>query len=1050
MSLDEMRNASIEEIDPFAADLIRMEDEQQARNLILIPSVSAAPRAVLQALGSAFQNVCAEGLPAARMTAGPSEHLKDVEWQLAANRRYADRRYYKGVHLTDFAEALAQRRCAEAFASGSVQPEHLHVNVQALSGGIANLAVYEALMQAGETLMGMDLYEGGHLSHGSHFNQSGQRYRVVSYAVDPETERLDYERIRQLALEHRPKVLIAGYTSYPWSPDWQAFRRIADECGAFLLADIAHTAGLVLGGVIGNPVGIADVVTLTTNKTLLGPRSAAILTTDKALARRIDQAVFPGAQGAPHPNKFVAVAVAFEIARRPEFRQLQHQIAKNARALADGLHRRGVRLVYGGTDTHLFVVDLKTIPSPTGYPLYGEPASRILELAGIIVNKNSVPGDQRTAHATGLRMGTPWLTQRGLVEADMDELAGVVHRLLAAIHPFSYRGAHGLLPRGKLDLADLEEGQRAVQGLVARTNDPAPAPPPAAGVAPASGQVSFSVKGERAHPFIQQLVTANVAGLSEGDRIPAFMLDQDGQALARAVVQKCPNGYSLSVPAAAAPRLEAWMRGHSDGYLLFDPEDVFRKVEGPVVIEPAGISTENGGNFAGRPGRELLARFPDHFDLSKPYFIGQAHLPVPDSPPEAPAWTFPEAQEKDLRHTPLYDAHLALGARLVPFAGWEMPLRYASVAEEHRAVRQAAGLFDVAHMGIFAFEGPHAAAFLDAVFSNYVRWLADLQACYGYLLAPDGAVIDDALVYRLAADDFLMVVNAANEARAWDWLNSVNAGSVAIDSQRPWIGIEAPAVLHDLKAPAAGVRQLRDLALQGPASLPTLQALAAGPDARFRLGQLPRNQMLRCELGGIPVLAARTGYTGEEWGFEIFVHPDQLPPLWERILAAGAVYGVRPAGLGARDSLRIEAGLPLYGQELAGPFGISPVEAGFPGFVKYHKPFFVGRGALLAGEESRRRTVVRFTVDQARARRPRTGDPIFDSGGKLAGHVTSCSIDAERRYIGQAVLACEHAEPGTTLLLRLQGGVSAGRPAPPPVPIRLLPRFPQPESDLAA
>jgi len=289
-SLSYIRKASIEDIDPFAADLLRWEDEQQVNSLVLIPSVSSAPRAVLQALGSSIQNVCAEGLPSTRMAGSGEAELRDTAWQLANLRRYADRRYYKGVSYVDFAESLAQQRCAEAFAHGDIRAEDLHVSVQALSGGIANLAVYQALLQPGDILMGMSLHEGGHLSHGSRLNLSGQMYGIVSYATDPQSEKLDYDRIRDMALAHRPRMIIAGYTAYPWTPDWVKFREIADEVGAFLMADIAHTAGLVIAGVIPSPVGIADVVTLTTNKTLCGPRSAAVVTMDRHMAQQIELA----------------------------------------------------------------------------------------------------------------------------------------------------------------------------------------------------------------------------------------------------------------------------------------------------------------------------------------------------------------------------------------------------------------------------------------------------------------------------------------------------------------------------------------------------------------------------------------------------------------------------------------------------------------------------------------------------------------------------------------------------------------------------------------
>jgi len=242
--------------------------------------------------------------------------------------------------------------------------------VQPLSGAAANLAVYWALMEPGDTLMGLDLFQGGHLTHGSEFNISGQRYEVVSYGVNPQTEQLDYDAIRELAREHRPKVIVAGYTSYSWAPDWEAFRAIADEVGAYLMADISHTAGMAVAGDYPNPVGLAHVTTFTTHKTICGPRGAVILTTDEELAQAIDMAIFPGEQGGPHVNKFAALCVAFEIAGTEKFHQLQHQIVANTQALAKGLTKRGLRLAYGGTDTHLLLVDLKSVPTDNDFPVW--------------------------------------------------------------------------------------------------------------------------------------------------------------------------------------------------------------------------------------------------------------------------------------------------------------------------------------------------------------------------------------------------------------------------------------------------------------------------------------------------------------------------------------------------------------------------------------------------------------------------------------------------------------------------------------------------------
>ncbi|RLC75483.1 MAG: serine hydroxymethyltransferase [Chloroflexi bacterium] len=422
---DTYLGANLADVDPDIERIIALEKERQARRIILIPSASIAPAPVRAALGSVFNNIYAEGYPPLRMTRDDEELLLDMGHQLAYYRRYADRRFYKGADYVHFVETLAQRRCAACMANERVSAEDIYVNVQPLSGAAANLAVYDALLEPGDTLMGMDLFQGGHLSHGSEFNISGRRYRVVSYGVDLKGQ-LDYGRIMEQALAERPQIIIAGYTSYPWAPDWSKFREIADACGAYLMADIAHPAGMVAAGAYPSPVGLADVITFTTHKTMAGPRGAVILTTDQDIAQDIDMAVFPGAQGGPHTNKFAAMAVAFQIAQTDAFKRMMHRVTENAQTLAASLQKRGLGLAYGGTDTHLLLIDLRSIETPTGEPLRGEMAVRIMELAGLIANKNTIPGDELTALASGVRLGTPWVTQRGMGAAEMEAIADAI------------------------------------------------------------------------------------------------------------------------------------------------------------------------------------------------------------------------------------------------------------------------------------------------------------------------------------------------------------------------------------------------------------------------------------------------------------------------------------------------------------------------------------------------------------------------------------------------------------------------------------------------
>lgn len=1034
---DFLFRGDIESLDPYVARLIEGEAERQARKLIMIPSESYAPGAVRQALGSVFNNVYAEGYPSARAMRETEALLSDDEYQRSYYRRYSDRRFYKGVDYVDIVESLAARRIAQCFANENAPVESIRANVQALSGSAANLAVYDAFLQPGDTLMGLDLFQGGHLTHGSEFNISGKRYKVVSYGVDPGTGTLNYDRIMEQAMECRPRIIIAGFTSYTWAPDWTRFRAIADACGALLLADIAHAAGLAIGKAYPNPVGIADATVFTTHKTLGGPRGAVILTTCEEKAQKIDNAVFPGAQGGPHPNKFAAIAIAARLAQTEQFRLLQERTVANARALSDAFTRNGLKVVYGGTDTHIVLLDVSALKGSSGYPLRGEIAARLLDLAGIVVNKNTVPGDTRTALASGIRFGTPWVSQRGLKTADMDEIASIVRDVLTGIRPYFYQGLAGELPRGKIDLNTLKKAQTKVAELADRAGiDFTPAPRSSA---PTRGKERiFLIKGFRAKAFLREICTGNLASLSSDKPLSTFLLDRSGGLVGEAVLACLPtdsqgrDNFLLKTPASAADSVKAWLEGLSDGYVLFDEGDVFRKVQGPVTISEAAAGGEGWDRAlkafgpselfsapSGSDGAKLAERYPQRFDLAKTYFVGQSSvldaqvLKAGLSP--LPEWKWNEGGETPLKRTVLYETHRQLGAKLVPFAGWEMPVWYTSVSEEHTAVRNAAGLFDVSHMGAFEVSGPNAIPFLDAVGSNYAHWLEVGQSCYGYLLDPRGKIIDDFMIYRRRTDTFLLVVNASNEDKDWDWLSAVNEGRAMLDLQRPWIKVEASAVLRNLKNPASGKDQLRDIALQGPASLAILQACADDPRTRFALGQVRRTDLIDITLSGIPLVAARTGYTGEDMGFELFIHPDRLVAFWDMLLDKGKPFGILPCGLAARDSTRTEAGLPLYGHELAGPFDITPAEAGFAGYVKYHKPFFVGRDVLLKQDLGRTRELVRWRMNGKGVRRPGTHAPLVSKQGQMIGYVTSCSIDSEGFLLGLGIVDPRFAREGTPI-----------------------------------
>lgn len=1087
----------LHEAAPCVAELIEREAERQRRKLIMIPSESCAPKAVREALGSVFQNVYAEGYPRERTMRYGEELLLDQSHCLVYYRRYADRRFYKGVDYVDIVESLAARRAAACFASAGLPADHIYANVQALSGSAANLAVYDALLDNGDVFMGLDLFQGGHLTHGSEFNQSGKRYRVVSYGVDPKTEKLDYDSIRELALEHRPKLIVAGYTSYPWAPDWERFREIADEAGAYLMADIAHTAGLVIGGAYPNPVGIADVTVFTTHKTLGGPRGAVILTTDEETAALIDTAVFPGAQGGPHVNKMAALAVLFKLAGGDRFRTLQRRTVENAAALAEAFADEGLRVVYGGTDTHIVMVDVSPVgakpkeitPFTPGIPLRGEIAARILELAGIVVNKNTIPGDESTALAHGIRFGTPWVTQRGLGPGDMKRIAEIVRKVVMSIRPFAYQGIRGELPRGKIELDILESAKEDVAEITERAGYDAEVTesgyphywgfdPVKTASAEAGSAAVIEISGWRAKPFLQEVCTLNISRLSPGEEKRGFLLDEKGALIADIRVKTDPRDlhgrdrYMVRLQ-SGADRAGAWLRGIADGYVVFDTGDIFRKVQGPVVVEEAraGAGPDPGAEAPEKPGTsgaELYERHPECFDLTVPYFVGQREVVraigaavVEERFGGLETWDDPQETDADPdqdtapKRTELYEIHKALGAKMVEFAGWEMPVWYTAVRDEHTAVRRAAGLFDVSHMGCFEVSGSYAIEFLDTVVSNYVHWLDDGESCYSYLFDPGGGVIDDLIVYRLGRERFILVVNAANEEKDWDWLAAVNEGRVRIDLDRPWVRPAVKAELENLKTASRRGAQLRGIALQGPESLRILEGCSETGQTVRALRRLGRSKCAEINLAGISLIVARTGYTGEEYGYELMAHPDRLGELWNLLLEKGEPYGITPCGLACRDSTRIEAGLPLYGHELAGPLEISPSEAGFAGYVKLHKPFFVGRNRRSMEEPTRDREIVRWRAGKKGVRRPDLGDPVVDRNGKVIGTVTSCSLDCEGFLNGMALADRKYAEPDTEIGIFVLGAggrsgkslrevsFEPGKKVPVPVGGTVLSRFPE-------
>jgi len=457
--------------DPAVENIINLESERQRRKLILIPSESSAPIAVRESMGSVLQNVYAEGYPPENSRLFTQEEILDLEKQITHYRRYSDPRYYKGVENADILEELARRRCAELFSNDHFNPDQIYVNVQPLSGAPANNAVYHALIEPGDVIVGMNLFHGGHLSHGSSVNRSGKLYQVFHYNVDPLTEKINYETLQNIVNEKQPKILIAGYSSYPWAPDWKNFADIAHSVGAYLFADISHIAGMIAANVLPSPVGFADIITFTTHKTLCGPRGACILSFDNKTSRKIDKAVFPGEQGGPHIQAIAGMATVFKIAQTKQFKDLQKQIIINSSALSSQLAKRNIRIAFGGTNTHLLNIDCKSIAGKDGTKLSGDMAARILDIAGLVVNANTIPGDKSALRSSGIRLGTPWITQRGFVEEDVILIADIVADILHATEPYTVMGKTRAITRAKVDFTVLEQAKLRIRSLIGKTID---------------------------------------------------------------------------------------------------------------------------------------------------------------------------------------------------------------------------------------------------------------------------------------------------------------------------------------------------------------------------------------------------------------------------------------------------------------------------------------------------------------------------------------------------------------------------------------------------
>ncbi|MBE0703639.1 MAG: hypothetical protein IH582_10790, partial [Afipia sp.] len=541
--------------------------------------------------------------------------------------------------------------------------------------------------------------------------------------------------------------------SYPYAPDWAKFREIADACGAYLMADVSHVSGMVMAGAFPNPVGYADVVSFTTHKTLHGPRGAVIVTHRADIANKVDRSVFPGEQGGPHVNAMAAMAVSFRLAATDQFHRLQHQMVANAVHLAEKLSEHGLRVSYGGTNTHMVLFDCKTVVGEDGTPLSGDMAARILDLCGIVANRNTIPGDVAALRASGVRLGTPWITQRGFGEAEIDRLAEIIARVIKACVPFSYAGKKRGSPRAKIDFDVFQQAKLDVEELAESvgidTDVKADGYPHFYYLYADTvyGWQTLFIRGERAAEFLDAALTSDVHELQAGEQQPTWVLEANGKPMSRAFLERAGDGYYLHV-AERSNRVAAWLRSLSDGFVLFEPTDPYAKIPGPVDVQ------HQGPTASGRLGLSAKEAWANDtgYAAHKAYFIGMNGADYAGPKGEAlPAFTYDEevAQEDaPLLTTLLHGLHKELGARMTAFAGYDMPVWYTSVADEHMAVRTSAGIFDVTHMGVFEAQGEGAEAFLEAVTSNDVHSLQTGESHYTYFLDTAGVPLDDLMIYK--------------------------------------------------------------------------------------------------------------------------------------------------------------------------------------------------------------------------------------------------------------------------------------------------------------
>ncbi len=643
--------------------------------------------------------------------------------------------------------------------------------------------------------------------------------------------------------------------------------------------------------------------------------------------------------------------------------------------------------------------------------LSGDMAARILDIAGIVVNANTLPGDKLTARASGIRLGTPWLSQRGMVESDMIQIADIIADLFLSAKPYTVASSGKTKTRAKIPFDVLEEAKLRTRSISLildnnseyfKPNYPFFTFLDDYQTEDENKIITFTLAGNRIRQVINYILPISFDEIIDKSSVQTslFIKDRFEDCIFSIIDDHI---FQLGFKASVAGKAAAWLRDLSDGFTCFD-EDLEKRIPGPFLVKESG---------------EFIITKPLNYEKEskKPYFLGVNNFHTIQKS-DLPAFNWSKAPETKLNRTPLYDWHIKHNGKIVPFAGWEMPVWYSSVVDEHIATRKTAGLFDVTHMGVYQVEGKDALAFLDSVCGNDIGALEIGESCYTHFLDADANVIDDLLVYRHNPEEYLVVVNAANDDKDWAWLNSVKEGNVCVDNARPWACIYGKtAILRNLRDPKEKRDMRVDLALQGPLSKQILLCAGFNSIDTVKINELKRTQLCHAEWQGCDLIISRTGYTGEKMAFEVFIHPDAALSFWEKLIEVGAEAGIKPCGLGSRDSLRTEAGLPLYGHEMGGELNLGVGEAGFDSYVKTYKPWFIGRTSFIAREKNRKSEVIRFRFEQQRVKMAHSGDPVLNDKGKVIGVVTSCAIDSQEFLTGQALIDKQFAEEGNSILI---------------------------------